>query len=148
MTSLVSGVTTLCPSLTATAVKEIIDTDLADAVINAFINTAYYQAYALTGQLGACGGTDAQCDIIKYLAAHYIAMTRERQVKSEAVGKGEWSVTYMGQDGLNLNATTYGQTAIALDCSGALASAAAGLKKATFAVVAYEDIDDAEPRGW
>jgi hypothetical protein len=147
MTSLVSGVTALCPSLTATVVKEIIDTDLADAVINAFINTAYYQAYALTGKLGACGNGDAHCEIIKYLAAHYIAMTRERQTKSESIA-GEWSATFMGQDGLSLNATTYGQTAIALDCSGALATAAAGLKKAEFAVVAYEDIDDAEPGGW
>jgi hypothetical protein len=122
-------------------VKEIIDTDLDDGAINFFINLAYRATRRLSGALGECGGSDAECDIQRLLAAHFITM-RERQVKSQSVG-GEWSVTYFGKDGLGLEASLYGQQALALDCSGLLAKA--GLKYAAMRVISYEDLEEQEP---
>lgn len=116
-------------------VKEIIDTDLSDARINNFINMAYVRTIPLDGELGNCGGDDTLAEIQKLLAAHFLTMY-ERQTKSEKVG--EASVTFMGQDGKGLEASLYGQQALALDCSGILARA--GLKRATFQVWSYDDI--------
>jgi len=135
MATLNSGV---CASVTPDAVKEIIDSDLADARINAFINLAYFATVPLTNLLDDCGGADALCEIQLWLAAHFLTVY-ERQTKSESVG-GEWSVTYLGQDGLGLEASLYGQQALALDCSGELAKY--GLKRATFQTVDYETIED------
>jgi len=124
-------------------VKEIIDTDLSDAVINNFINMAYVRTIALDGELGNCGGDAALLEIQKLLAAHFLTMY-ERQPKSEKIA--EASVTWMGQDGEGLKASLYGQQALALDCSGILARA--GLKRATFQVWSYKDISyDADEEG-
>lgn len=135
MATLNSGV---CASVDADAVKEIIDSDLTDARINAFISLAYYATIPLANKLDDCGGADALCEIQLWLAAHFLTVY-ERQTKSESVG-GEWSVTYLGQDGLGLEASLYGQQALALDCSGMLAKA--GLKRAVMQVVDYETIED------
>jgi len=128
----------VCASVDADAVKEIIDTDLSDSRINAFINFAYFATVPLAGLLDDCGGADALCEIQLLLAAHFLTIY-ERQTKSESVG-GEWSVTYLGQDGMGLKASLYGQQALALDCSGVLAKA--GLMRAVFQVVDYETIED------
>lgn len=128
----------VCASVTPAAVKEIIDSDLTDARINAFINLAYYATIPLANKLDNCGGADALCEIQLWLAAHFLTIY-ERQTKSESVG-GEWSVTYLGKDGLGLEASLYGQQALALDCSGELAKY--GLKRATMQVVDYETIED------
>lgn len=128
----------VCASVTPDAVKEIIDSDLTDARINAFINLAYFATVPLADKLDDCGGADALCEIQLWLAAHFLTIY-ERQTKSESVG-GEWSVTYFGQDGLGLEASLYGQQALAMDCSGTLAKA--GLKRAVMQVVDYETIED------
>lgn len=138
MADLVAGVVALCPDIDADAVKEIIDTDLIDTRINNFINMAYYATLPLTGDLGDCGGTDAQCQILLLLAAHFMTMY-DRQAKSESVA-GEWSISYMGRDGLGLNASLYGQQALILDCSGVLATA--GLKSVLIHVADYAQLDD------
>jgi hypothetical protein len=138
MATLDSNLTTLCPSLDADAVKEIIDTDLTDARINAFLNMAYYLSRPISNNLGECGGGSAECEIIKLLAAHFITIL-ERQVKSESIA-GEWSVTYLGKEGMGLEASLYGQQAVAMDCSGELAKAS--LKNASFSVTSYRDIDE------
>jgi hypothetical protein len=127
--------------LEAGDVREIIDTDLTDAEINNFINAAHYRTRPLVGELGDCGGDDAVCEIVKFLAAHFIT-TRDRQTKSESVG-GEWQVTYMGADGKGLDASLYGQQAKDMDCSGTLARA--GLKRAWFSVTSYDDLEQLEP---
>jgi len=76
------------------------------------------------------------------LAAHFISIGREPQVKNESFG-GEASATFRGTTGQGLQATLYGQAAIDLDCSGTLAKS--GLKKASFRVWDHMDIDyDAE----
>jgi hypothetical protein len=141
MATLNSGAITACPTLNADAVKEIIDTDLTDPRINAFINMAYHITRPLTNQLDDCGGGDAQCDIMKLLAAHFMTMY-ERQTKSESVG-GEWSVTYLGKEGMGLEASLYGQQALAMDCSGFLKRA--GMKRTFMQVVSYEDLEEQEP---
>ena len=117
----------------ADEIREIIETDLTTAQINAFINTAYVTTLALVGELDACGGSTMLCEIQKLLAAHFITL-RQRQTKSESIG-GEWSVSFTTPEGLGLDASLYGQQAKALDCSGTLAKM--GLKKATFQVVNY-----------
>lgn len=139
MATLNPNVTATCDSLDADAVREIIDTDKTDAQINNFINFAYFQTLPLVGKLGACGGTDALCQIMLMLSAHFLTMW-ERQTKSEAVAQGEWSVTFMAKDGLALNSSLYGQNAITLDCSGSLAKA--GLKQAQFAATTYYDFEE------
>ena len=143
MATLDADLVALCSSLDADAVKEIIETDLTDAQINAFLNTAYYVTRPLSGNLGACGGATAECNIIMWLAAHFITI-RERQTKSENV-MGEWVVTYLGKDGLGLDASLYGQQALALDCSGMLSRV--GLKRPFFKVISYEDLEEQEPTG-
>jgi len=127
----------LCSDLDATALKEIVDTDLTDAQLHNFLNAAYYLAIPLTGNLGECGGSEAQCVIIKFLAAHFLT-TYEGQAKSESVG-GEWSITYRGANGLGLHSSLYGQVALSLDCSGKLAKL--GMKQATIAIISYEDFE-------
>lgn len=125
--------------VTPTAVKDIIETELSVSSINSFINMAYITTRPLVGELGDCGGSDALNQIMILLAAHFIATLRDRTAKSESIG-GEWSITFMGQDGLGLSASLYGQQAIVLDCSGILAMA--GMKKATFQVADYDQLDD------
>lgn len=126
-------------SVDAEAVREVIDTDLGDAEIHRFINAAYYMSRPCSGNLGGCGGNAMLGEIQAQLAAHFIAMSREPQAEQESIA-GEASVRYRGKTGMGLQATTYGQNALMLDCSGALARL--GKKKATFRVWAHEDIDD------
>lgn len=140
MADLLSAVTTLCPTLDADAVREIIDTDLTDAQLHAFVNMAYYLSRPVAGNLGSCGGSAAECQIILLLAAHLVTL-REGSPKSESVG-GEWSITYRGTDGKGLESSLYGQNALALDCSGMLAKA--GLKHATFKEIGYYDFEGTE----
>jgi len=136
--SLDSGLTGSFPNLDADAVKEIVDTDLTDAQVNAFLNMAYYRTRPLNGKLSDCGGSSAEEAITKMLAAHFVKVN-EGSVADEWVGR-EWRVKYRGMDdGEGLRATIYGQQAIAMDCSGKLASS--GLKKAGIYVV---DTDRAE----
>ena len=130
----------VCANVNATTVQEIIDTDLTDAQIAAFVNMSYYMTLPLVGHLGSCGGGDALCNIQLILSAHFITMF-ERQTVSENVA-GEWAVTYLGVAGQGLSSSLYGQQAIALDCSGKLAKA--GLKRASFGVTSYRDLEASE----
>jgi len=133
--TLLAGVTVVCPTMDADEVREIISTDLTDAQINAFINMAYNVTRLISGDLGSCGGSNMECDIMKLLAAHFITL-REGSAKSESVG-GEWSITYRGSDGLGLDASLYGQNAKMIDCSGKLAKL--GLKKAGLREIGFYD---------
>ena len=141
MASIDTALAAVCPLLDADAVKEIIDTDLTDARINRFINAAYYTAKPISGNLTDCGGSSMFCEIVVWLAAHFIT-AYERQSKSESVS-GEWSVSYMGKEGMGLEASLYGQQVLAMDCSGILSKV--GMKRATFDVISYEDLEEQEP---
>jgi hypothetical protein len=136
-----AGLVALCASLDADAVKEIIDTDLTDARINAFLNAAYYLTRPISGELGDCGGGDAECEIIKWVAAHLMT-AYERQTKSESVA-GEWSVSFMAKDGMGLESSLYGQNVLVMDCSGLLSKAT--LKRPIIEFFSYEDLEEDEP---
>ncbi len=144
MATLNAALVTLCPTLDADALREIIDSALTDGRINNFLNFAYWTSLPLVGNLAACGGDSALCDIILLLAAHYLTMF-ERQAKSESVA-GEWTIAYLGKDGFGLDSSLYGQNAKAMDCSGLLAKA--GFKVASFSVVSYYDIQDDFDDDW
>ena len=129
------------PHLTALALKEIIDTDMDDEDLINFLNMAYYATRPLAGELGQCGGKSAEGAIIKVLAAHYLTMYDQQPLR---VSSGEWSVTYRGGGGQGLAASTYGQQAMSLDCSGKLSEKAAGLRAAKLTTITYYDMQDDE----
>ena len=106
-------------------VKEIIDTELTDPRIAAFINMAYVTTKGLE-----ITDTDVLYNLQLWLSAHYITVY-EGVLKSQSVG-GEYSVTYGMVIGEGLSSSVYGQQAIQLDTSGKLAKL--GLKRAKFRV--------------
>lgn len=122
-------------------IKDIIDTNLTDEQINAFINMAYFVSKDLGDTSEVSQGM--LTEIQRLLAAHFITC-REQQPKSEKLR--DVSATYRGADGMGLRSSTYGQQAIALDASGILGTRAEGLRRATIKVwrqhdLAY-DVDD------
>ncbi len=105
---------------TAAEVKQLLDnTTLTDPVIEAFIKSANL---FVTNSLGTSAlGSDTLEDIERWVAAHLISYTIERQSKNEAAGSA--SVSYAGNfDGKGLLGTSYGQMAVNLDTTGVLAS--------------------------
>jgi hypothetical protein len=112
------------------------DTDLGTGAINRYINMAYYRTKDI--DLSNCGGTAAMGEVQNLLAAHFISIGPERQTESESIG-GEASVKFTGKTSEGLRATLYGQAAIDMDCTGALAKA--GMKRASFRVWSHDDID-------
>ena len=102
---------------TPTEVKEIYPTDMLDAAVQIYINVANTIVTANV----TCGLTDAVLEEIeRWITAHLIASTQERQTKSERLAEAE--VVFTGEYGPGLQATTYGQTAMMLDTCGGLAS--------------------------
>jgi microcystin degradation protein MlrC len=105
-------------AVTIAQVKEVIDTSLTDDQITAFITMA---SNLVTDKLASetCLSAGAKTDIELLLSAHFLSM-RDQRVKVEKTGDA--SFTYQGMTGMGLEATLYGQQAIALDCSGVLAN--------------------------
>jgi len=103
--------------VTEAEVKAILDnTTMTDPQILAYIVGANALVNSVFGT-----GTDAILkEIEKWISAHMIAITRERQAKKE--GAGGATIEYTGEYTEGLRSTSYGQMAIALDKSGILAS--------------------------
>ena len=122
--------------VSATAVKDIIDTDLTVGQINAFINAANL---VVTTQLASAGlGETLLTEIEKWLTAHLLS-TRDQRTESESVGGGGgYSVRFQGKTSMGLDATIYGQQVKLLDTSGTLARL--GLKTARLNVISLDDI--------
>ena len=118
--------------VTATQVKQIIDTDLDDTIVDAFIAGAT----ALIDSVLGTDTSDILTQIELWLTAHMIASTRERQSKKE--GAGGAYIEYTGITGEGLKSTTYGQMALALDTSGELA-ALGGKQASIYAVPSFDD---------
>lgn len=96
-------------------VKQILSTDIDTTP---FINAAH--RIVEDNELGSQGvGSATLKSIEQFLAAH-LASSREKQLKSETTGRA--SATYQGETGKSLEATHYGQSAIALDWTGTLAN--------------------------
>jgi len=91
-------------------------TDLTNSEIQAFIDEAAAEYEAVIGS----EAVDANLKdlVITRLAAHGVATGPERQVDS--AGEGDGNITFAGDTGEGLNATTHGQRAQDLDPSGQL----------------------------
>jgi len=102
---------------TPVEVKEIIDTSLTDSQITAYIGIAN----TIVTNNVTCGlAASALEEIERWLTAHLISITQERQVKKEKLGEAE--LTYAGEYGTGLKSTSYGQTVLMLDTCGGLAN--------------------------
>lgn len=104
--------------VTATEVKAIMDgVTLADSVIDSYITGANE---LVTHNLGSSSlPVGILKEIERWLSAHLVAITRERQAKKE--GAGGASIEYTGEWGSGLRSTSFGQMAMALDTTGTLA---------------------------
>jgi len=97
------------------------DTDLDSASLDAFIRRArrYYIA-----TISEDIEPPVAEDVVVRLAAHFVATGPERQVDSASEGAG--NVSFAGQSGEGLMATTHGQVARTLDPTGELADESDG----------------------
>lgn len=104
---------------TYSAVLEILpeNTGMIEATITPFITVASLVVDDLDS--GTTLSDAVLTEIERWLAAHLISITRERQAKIEKLGEAE--ISYAGQFGMDLKSTTYGQMASMLDTSGMLA---------------------------
>jgi len=109
---------------TAAEVKQIIDTSISDAIVNGYIVSA---SLFVTNHLGSTDLDAATLeDIERWVTAHLISMTRERQASEEKAGSAEQVFTQ--QFALGLRNTLYGQIAIDLDTTSTLNELADGKK--------------------
>ncbi len=119
----------------ATEVKEIISTDLSDAVVDTFITAANLVV------TDALGGQSLDAALLKeverWLSAHFLACTRAQQAQAE--GAEGANITYQGQTGKGLDATLYGQQVKVLDPTGLVEAAASSRREASIrAVTSFE----------
>lgn len=96
-------------------VRSIMDaTDISDMDIDSFISGAN----ALMNSLFGTSENNLLKEIERWLSAHLIACTRERQALKEEAGTAK--ITYTGVYGEGLHMTSYGQMAMSLDITGRL----------------------------
>lgn len=95
------------------------DTDLTTDELESFIDAAG-RMYDRRTQ-GESIPDETRDDVVTRLAAHLIATGPERQFSSAGEGAGQ--VSYEGETGEGLRASTHGQLAVTLDPTGTLASA-------------------------
>lgn len=116
---------------TATEVKQILETDLDDSIVEAFIKSA---SLLLDNQFSDGALSDELLtEIERWLAAHQIASTREQQaIEAKA---GTTAVKYQGETGLGLDGTMYGQTVKILDTTSRLADLGTGRRNVSFYAV-------------
>lgn len=102
--------------VTVDEVRSIISTTADDPTIHQYIASTQALMDLLIGK----GLTAPQMkEIERWLTAHLIASTRDRQAREE--GAGGAYIKYTGLTYTGLRGTTYGQQAIVLDTSGTLA---------------------------
>jgi hypothetical protein len=121
------------PRTTATEVKKILDsTALSDTDIDSYIVTAN----VLVNDVLGTGTTDLLTEIEKWLTAHLIVSTRERQAESEEAGGAK--IKYTGKYDAGLKSTTYGQMVLTLDTTGKMATLSGRAAKIT-AVKSFDE---------
>jgi hypothetical protein len=117
----------------AKAVKLIIATSLTELEVIPYITDANVMVNSVLADEGLSDSLLATIE--KWLAAHFIAMTKSRQPQYKKIGDGAESYPKLGMD---LRTTTYGQTALAFDTSGRLGNL--GKKRATIeAIPSFDD---------
>jgi hypothetical protein len=121
---------------TAANVKAILDnTTLTTAQIEAYITSADIM---ITQVLGTTLSVDALSEICRWLSAHMIALTRERQAIKEEAGTAKITYSDIFKKG-GMSSTTYGQMCIVLDTTGVFSILALGLRSASiYAVTSFE----------
>lgn len=103
---------------TVDEVRAIIDTNIEDDNIESYIDSA--SSLLSIWFSGVTASQELLTELEKWVAAHLIAMTKERQAKEE--GAGGAYIRYAGVFGTGLKTTSYGQTAIEIDTTNTLRS--------------------------
>jgi len=116
---------------TVSEVKQIIDTDLSDTDIQRYIDDAH-------SVISDVFSSDKPI-IERWLTAHLMAVSRERQSTEEEVLSAR--ARYAGKTAMGLDATLYGQQAKTLDTSGKLANSLSK-RRATLTAITEEDWKD------
>lgn len=119
--------------VTASQVKELIPTELADEVVDDnFIDTANVM---VDQHLIGKGLPDTLLTKIElYLAAHLVALSEEHGgMITDSVGDA--TTRFANVYGAGLNSTRFGQQALALDVSGTLVKVSSNKLRAEFRVV-------------
>ena len=104
---------------TAPKVKEILETELPDENIEAYISIAT----SMVDDVAAVGGvSDTRLsEMERWLTAHLITVTKERRPVEEEIGN-DTAVKFASIFGPGLQATEYGQMTSQLDPTGTLAA--------------------------
>lgn len=120
--------------VSATQVKEIVNTTLDDSVLQAsMIDTA--NLFVDTHLADSGHSADMLAKIELYLAAHFVAIsTQGGTIKFTKLGDASESYDTDAL-GTGLSSTIYGQTALALDTTGTLAAIGTGTLRAEFRVI-------------
>jgi len=105
--------------VTATEVKQILDTSLDDAIVDVFIivGNQLTDSVADNDSEGLLDSARLK-EIERWLSAHFTAI---RDVRADMEKAGDVSQSFQYKVDLNLNQTQYGQQAILLDITGYLA---------------------------
>jgi hypothetical protein len=104
---------------TAPRVKQILETELTDENIEAYISIAS----SMVDDVAAVGGVSADrlTEMERWLTAHLIAVTKERRPVEEEIGN-DTAVKFANVFGPGLQSTEYGQMTSQLDPTGTLAA--------------------------
>lgn len=118
-------------SITISEVRGIMpNTELIDDQIKPFLISA--ERFLDNAIVGHRVSTNLYDELLRWLTAHFITATTDRVTQKEKAGDAE--VTYFGEYGMGLESTPYGQMALSLDTSGALANANTGQNASFYAV--------------
>lgn len=121
--------------VTPDEVIAIMDTALDATAVTPYCESANVFVEATLGNSGL--SESVLKEIEKWVAAHMIAITKERQTKEE--GAGTAYIKYAGDWKQGLSMTSFGQMAISLDPSGTLENIAKGKGKASmYAVPSFD----------
>ena len=117
--------------VTAAEVKLIIETDLPDATVDAFIDSATKLVDQYIAD-ATCHGTDSLKQVELWLSAHLLSI-RDKALSSEKLGDAQDTQRAPGVLLKGLDSSFWGQMARAFDCSGTLAdSGKRGVQVVTF----------------
>lgn len=120
--------------VTEIEVLSIMDNDLGESEISPFIISANV---FVTQHLGGKLSDSVLKEIERWVAAHMVASTKDRQIKD--TGADNAYIKYTGYWSEGLNGTSYGQMAIALDATGTLAILAKGKRGIYIYAVAHPE---------
>lgn len=107
------------PRTTVDLVKIILPTNLSDEVIEIYIDDANLMVTDILGNDTTL--SDGRKEMIeRYLTAHMITVTQQRQLQKHEVEDA--SASYVGSFGKGLQGSTYGQALLDMDTTGKLKS--------------------------